>query len=109
MKFLIDAQLPPSLVQWLRSVGCEAEHVEEMALRNAEDRAIRDHAVSNGFVLLTKDRDFVPAAESTATDLQVVWIRTGNISNRVLFQRLAADWTRVLAHLETGVRIVELR
>jgi predicted nuclease of predicted toxin-antitoxin system len=34
-------------------------------------------------VLITKDKDFVPA-ESPRPQFQVVWIRTGNVPNRVL-------------------------
>ena len=40
---------------------------------------------------------------------QVVWIRTGNVSNRVLIGRLEAGWRSVLTHLEDGASIVELR
>ena len=38
--------------------------------------------ISQGYVLITKDLDFV-SAESSRPQLQVVWIRTGNASNRV--------------------------
>ena len=109
MKFLVDAQLPPSLAQWLRGTGADAAHVEQSDLRDASDNIIRDYAVQNGYVLVTKDRDFVPVNRSRQSGLQVVWIRTGNVSNRVLLDRLAAGWPRILAHLEAGATIVELR
>jgi predicted nuclease of predicted toxin-antitoxin system len=108
VKFLVDAQLPPSLAEWLRATGAEATHVEEASLRNAVDSAIREYAISQGYVLITKDKDFAPA-ESSRPQLQVVWVRTGNVPNRVLIERLAAGWLRVLAHLEDGAPIVELR
>lgn len=53
MKFLVDAQLPPFLAEWLRATGGEATHVEEAGLRNAVDSAIREYAVSQGYVLIT--------------------------------------------------------
>ncbi len=37
MKFLVDAQLPPALVQWLSGEGHEATHVEDEGLLDAED------------------------------------------------------------------------
>ena len=73
------------------------------------DEMIRDYAARNHFVLVTKDRDFVPASGSPSVELQIVWVGTGNISNQTLFARLAAGWPRVIEHLETGVKIVELR
>ena len=108
MKFLVDAQLPPSLAEWLRIAGCEAIHVEEAGLRDAVDSAISEYAVNQGYVLITKDRDFVLAG-SPRQRSQVVWIRTGNVSNRVLIGRLEAGWRSVLTHLEDGASIVELR
>lgn len=62
MKFLVDAQLPPSLAQWLRTNGSETLHVEDAGLRNAADQTIRDYALEQGYILVTKDKDFVPAA-----------------------------------------------
>jgi predicted nuclease of predicted toxin-antitoxin system len=109
VKFLVDAQLPPSLVEWLSATGVDATHVEQVGLRNAADQIIRDYAVEQGHILVTKDKDFVPSEQSRLSELQVVWIRTGNVSNRVLFERLRACWPRVLEHLEAGVRVVELR
>ena len=40
MKFLVDAQLPPALARWLREQGYDAQHVEDLGLRDAEDRVI---------------------------------------------------------------------
>jgi len=84
VKFVVDAQLPPSLAQWLR-------------------------AAAQGFILVTKDRDFVPSGGSHLSGLQIIWIRTGNVANRVLLDRLAAGWQRILEHLPAGGRVVELR
>jgi hypothetical protein len=40
MRFLVDAQLPPMLVRWLRERGHEAEHVTEIGMVGASDRDI---------------------------------------------------------------------
>jgi predicted nuclease of predicted toxin-antitoxin system len=80
-----------------------------VGFRNATDQTIRAYAVEQGHVLVTKDKDFIPTGGSLTAGLQVVWIRTGNVSNRVLIDRLAAGWLRILAHLESGARVVELR
>lgn len=108
MNFLIDAQLPPALCELLRKLECNAQHVEDVGLRDASDAEIRDYALARGIILVTKDRDFVPAAV-TPTKLQVVWVRTGNISNRILFERLEAGWPDVVTHLSSGAMIVEIR
>jgi predicted nuclease of predicted toxin-antitoxin system len=59
LKFLIDAQLPPSLEAWFGEKGYEAQHVASLLKADASDAEIWDFAVAGGFVIVTKDRDFV--------------------------------------------------
>jgi predicted nuclease of predicted toxin-antitoxin system len=106
VKFLIDAQLPPMLAEWLRKAGHEAQHVREVGLLDADDAAIRAHAAKVQAVLITKNRDFVSTAE---TPVQVVWVRTGNVGTRALIDRVEKASPQVLQHLTEGAQLVELR
>ena len=58
MRFLIDAQLPPSLAATLREYGQDADHVFALLPANAPDTAIWNLAIGSNFVLVTKDEDF---------------------------------------------------
>ena len=40
IRFLVDAQLPPRLARSLAAEGYQAEHVEDLGMRHAEDEAI---------------------------------------------------------------------
>lgn len=59
MKFLIDAQLPPMLAEFIREKGHEALHVAEIDFVRGDDRQIWDYARLNGCIILTKDQDFL--------------------------------------------------
>jgi len=59
MRFLVDAQLPPGLVQFLEQRGHEAKAVRDVGLREAQDRTIWAFAISGNWVVVTKDEDFV--------------------------------------------------
>jgi predicted nuclease of predicted toxin-antitoxin system len=59
VKFLVDANLPPALVEWLTSEGYEAQHVAGLGLENASDRAIWPYAQASSACIVTKDEDFV--------------------------------------------------
>jgi predicted nuclease of predicted toxin-antitoxin system len=108
MKFVVDAQLPPALAAWLREKGHDAAAVREIGLREAEDRTIWSYARAQGAIVVTKDEDFDRFA-STASDARVLWVRTGNVVNRVLLVRFERGWAEILARLEEGAQVVELR
>jgi predicted nuclease of predicted toxin-antitoxin system len=40
VKFLVDANLPPALAQWLAPEGYEAHHVSEFGMEAMPDREI---------------------------------------------------------------------
>ncbi len=84
MKFLVDAQLPPALGQWLREQGHPAEHVAEAGLREAEDSPIWQYALEQNAALLTKDEDFAGRVQQSQKTPVIVWLRIGNCSNRAL-------------------------
>jgi len=109
VRFIVDAQLPPALTVWLRKAGHDADHVQDLGLQTASDSDIRSYAAQNGSVVFTKDRDFIPTTESSPRQVQVVWVRTGNVSTRSLLDRLEAAWPQLIDHLSKGERLVELR
>ena len=46
MTFLVDAQLPPALADWLIKQEHSAEHVYDVDLRDADDIVIWNYALS---------------------------------------------------------------
>jgi predicted nuclease of predicted toxin-antitoxin system len=107
MRFLIDAQLSPRLVEFLRTRGCEAEHVSVVLTERTPDRDIVAYAERTGSVLVSKDADFVELIERRAK-APLLWIRTGNTSHRLLVTRLGERWAFIVAELGAGKLIVEL-
>jgi predicted nuclease of predicted toxin-antitoxin system len=59
LKFLIDAQLPPSLARWIANRDHDAIHVFDVGMHMASDAVIWTHAADEDRVLITKDEDFV--------------------------------------------------
>lgn len=58
MKFLIDENLPLSLVKFLRSKGFTAYRLKDVGLKGAEDSEVANYAFRNKFILVTLDKDF---------------------------------------------------
>jgi predicted nuclease of predicted toxin-antitoxin system len=107
MCFLVDAQLPPGLCGWLSERGHDAEHVAARLGGQTPDAEIAGHAAEGGFVLMTKDDDF--ALRHPPERYGLVWLRCGNVTNRALSEWLGDRWPALLARLEAGEALVEVR
>ena len=96
MRFLVDAQLPPSLTQFLRTFGEEAIACRDVGLRDADDEEIWRFAIAGGWCIVTKDEDFAVRHMTETSGPQVVWLRIGNSTNPALLQWLEPLWANII-------------
>jgi predicted nuclease of predicted toxin-antitoxin system len=97
MKFLVDAQLPRRLVAQLRQAGLDAIHTFDLPDGNrTPDEIINDLSISQQYILVTKDSDFVESFLLRREPWKLLLVSTGNISNTRLEALFAANILRVL-------------
>jgi predicted nuclease of predicted toxin-antitoxin system len=110
VKIWLDAQLSPSLCQWIATTfGVEAEPVLSVGMLEAEDPAIFEQAKRQDVdVVMTKDRDFVELVERLGPPPKVIWITVGNTSNRNLKRILSETLQNAFEILEAGEPLVEI-
>lgn len=58
MSALYDQNLPPSLIVRLSDILPASEHVRNVSLAQADDRAVWDYARRLGYTIYSKDADF---------------------------------------------------
>lgn len=108
MRFLVDAQLPPSLAAWLHRKGHRADHVTDLAGLGVLDAVIWDLAVTHDYVIVTKDRDFVEWARSRTPKARVLWVRFGNTRREVLLTLMDQAWQDLERSLASGATVIEV-
>jgi predicted nuclease of predicted toxin-antitoxin system len=107
--FLVDAQLPSALAKAISDAGYTARHVSDVGLLHAADIPIWDYARAHGCTLITKDEDFV-AIRLRATDgVTVVWLRVRNSSRRALLAWFMPRLPEIVALIDAGEPLIELR
>ncbi|MFO0916216.1 MAG: DUF5615 family PIN-like protein [Pirellulales bacterium] len=85
MNFLVDAQLPQRIKEWLTVAGCDAIHTLDLPDGNrTTDEQLIEVADREDRVLVTKDADFVDSHVLRGRPAKLLLISTGNISNRAL-------------------------
>lgn len=109
MRLLVDAQLPPALAHWLGQYGLSATPVREVGLRESDDGSIWNFATAGGWVVVTKDEDFVARSVANPAAPVVVWLRIGNCTKRVLFAWLEPFLPEIKNRLSQGEKLIEVR
>jgi predicted nuclease of predicted toxin-antitoxin system len=109
MRFLVDAQRPPSLARSLGERGLSATPVRELGLRESDDGSIWNFTTAGGWIVMTKDDDFVARCVGNPAAPAVVWLRLGNCTNRVLFAWLEPFLPEILRRLDAGEKLIEVR
>jgi predicted nuclease of predicted toxin-antitoxin system len=85
VKFLIDAQLPKSLSDFLKLKGYDCIHTLELPDANdTTDNEILKHCGNENRVIITKDNDFLESFLINNEPKKLIFVRTGNIKNAEL-------------------------
>ncbi len=109
MHFLVDAQLPPALVDVIRQLGHDASHVADLGLLSADDGVIWERALADRLVIVSKDEDFPFRVAQAANSPLVVWLRIGNLRKRALLELFCDRFSSIIAELDAGETLVEVR
>ena len=105
----LDAQLPPSLAQWITdnfSEPCLA--VRDVGLRDAADFDIFKQAKIANVIVMTKDKDFVDLLYVHHAPPKIIWLTCGNTSKQKLKEFMTLHLRQALRILGAGNDLVEI-
>ncbi len=87
MKFLLDAQLPPSLKKLFIDKGYDCIHTLDLELGNdTPDKIINKISVAEQRILVTKDSDFFDSLIIKNEPYKLIMVKLGNTSKQELIQ-----------------------
>jgi predicted nuclease of predicted toxin-antitoxin system len=87
VKFIVDAQLPKSLSDFLKYRGHDSIHTLELPKQNKTiDLTILKLAQEQERIVITKDNDFLESFLVNSQPDKLIIVRTGNIPNEVLLK-----------------------
>jgi predicted nuclease of predicted toxin-antitoxin system len=89
MKIVLDANISWKLTAALNPVFGECAHVDLIGLDvPADDIDIWNYALQHGYIIITKDSDFVNLLELQGFPPKIVLLKTGNNSSKALMELL---------------------
>jgi len=105
VKLLLDENLSERLLPLLLERFPESAHIRLLGLGGARDEMLWSYAAHHGFVLVTKDEDFLSLSAMRGFPPKVVCLAIGNVSNAITASCLLSHTdaiTNFVDHPETG-------
>jgi len=88
MKLLFDQNISHRILHLLSEKFQGSSHVKTEGLINMPDKAIWDFAKENNFTIVTQDSDFNDLNSLYGFPPKIIWIRTGNLTTKAIFEIL---------------------
>lgn len=93
MKLLFDQNLSRRLVQQLNDLYPGSQHVANAGLDTSADAAVWNYARDGGFVIVSKDSDFMHRSLVFGPPPKIVLLRLGNCTTAEVEQLLRAEFS----------------
>jgi predicted nuclease of predicted toxin-antitoxin system len=107
LKFIIDTQLPPKLAKFLTEKGCDAIHTTFFPDGHLlQDKEIREIAVRENRIIITKDSDFFDGYLAHGAPPKVLLLQFGNIKNEELLTFFDNEISNIKALFNNGEELV---
>lgn len=97
MKLLFDENLSFRLPDAVADLFPGSAHVRSLGLKGRADDTIWEVAARQGFVIVSKDRDFFDKAVVAGGTPKFVWIRLGNVSTKAVEDVIRSNSGRIEA------------
>ena len=108
MKFLVDAQLPKRLSNYLNSQGYYSIHTLDLPRKNlTTDDEIITISMIEQLVVITKDTDFYNSFFQKAEPFKLIFLTVGNITTNDILQIFEKNLTNIMLQLQEN-DVIEL-
>ena len=104
MKFLLDAQLPPSLKQVFILKDYDCIHTLDLESGNeTSDKIINAISVAEQRVLITKDSDFFDSFIVKNEPYKLILVKLGNISKNELIEFFSDHFREIIEKIKVEI------
>ncbi|MDE0471921.1 MAG: DUF5615 family PIN-like protein [Ekhidna sp.] len=108
IKFIVDAQLPKRIADFLIDNGYDSIHTLDLENKNrTKDKEIIENSIQENRIVIAKDYDFLESFILKEEPQKLIIVKTGNISNNELM-KLFSTYLDTIIKMITGSNLVEI-
>ena len=108
MRFIVDAQLPIKLSEFLINQNHDSIHTSQLPNRNSStDQEIVELSLHEKRIVISKDSDFYNRYLRLSEPHKLIIISTGNISNQELLKLIDKNFGKIAEEIELN-NVIEI-
>jgi len=88
MKLLLDENVSRRIVPFIQDIYPNSTQVVLAGLEHTDDKIIRQYAIDNDFIIVTKDADFYDMTVLYGQPPKIIWLKMGNQSKAATIKTL---------------------
>jgi predicted nuclease of predicted toxin-antitoxin system len=88
VKLLLDENLSRRIVPFIQDLYPNSTQVALAGLEQSDDKIIRQYAIDNDFVIVTKDADYYDMTVLYGQPPKIIWLKIGNQSKAATIKTL---------------------
>lgn len=109
IQFLVDAQLPYRLKEWIENRGYDVLHTLDLAQKNlTPDSNIADLATAEGRIVISKDIDFLKLNIIRNKPDRLLLITSGNLANDKLLALFEQNFDFLVQLYQNQANVIEM-
>jgi len=109
MKLLLDENLSRRVVPFIQQDYPDSTQISLINMEHSNDKAIWVYAKTHGYVIVTKDADFLDMSLLYGQPPKIIWLKIGNQTKAVMIKALLENRTEIERVLITeGKACVEI-
>jgi len=108
VKFLVDAQLPKVLSDFINAQGYSSLHTLDLPQKNkTQDRNLSEICEAEGRIIVTKDTEFLDSFLLKRKPAKLLLVKTGNINNPEILN-IFRNNLKIIVELFASHSLIEL-
>jgi len=100
VKFLLDENVPLSVLRLLRSKGYEAWRPRELGLEQAKNSTLARYALNHDMIIITLDEGFLKLSKEKLKNVKVVYVRLHPRSPDIVRQLIQENISEILQKIK---------
>ena len=88
MKLLLDENLSRRIIPFIQTSYPDSTQVALIGLEHVDDSLIRQYAIENDYIIVTKDADFFAMNLLYGQPPKIIWLKQGNQSKAATIKAL---------------------